>query len=330
MNRFGHQFRVSLFGESHGKEVGVVIDGCPPGIPLDESDFTHDLNRRKGNSPGTTSRREPDHPRPVSGLFRGKTTGAPLTILFRNRDTRSGDYEEFRNIPRPGHADLTARIKYGGFNDYRGGGHFSGRLTVGIVAAGVIARKIIQPVKVRARLTEAGGDSHPGEAVKRAVENNDSTGGIVECRAEGVPAGLGEPFFDSFESALSHIIFSIPAVKGIEFGSGFDSARMTGSENNDSILDRSGTTETNHAGGINGGITNGNEIYFRLAVKPTPSVSRPQRSVDMKTGKPAELRIRGRHDACIALRVPVIAESATAVVLADMMLRNRSYGETGQ
>lgn len=320
MNSFGRFFRIQIFGESHGKMVGVIIDGCPAGIELAGKDFMEDLGRRKSGAKGTTSRKEEDIPVLATGVFNGHTTGAPITIYFQNRDTRSADYESLRETPRPGHADFTASEKFGGHEDFRGGGHFSGRLTTGIVAAGVVAKKIIQPVLVAAKLIEAGGSSNIEERINRAVNSGDSIGGIIEVRAQDIPVGLGEPFFDPVESLLSHIVFAIPAIKGIEFGSGFAAAGMKGSEHNDAIVDRSGKTETNHAGGINGGITNGNELVFRLAVKPTSSTPQLQKTMNMKTGKMVDLEIKGRHDACIALRVPVVAEAACSIVLADLML----------
>jgi chorismate synthase len=320
MNSFGKLFRVSIYGESHGKEVGILIDGCPSGIDLCEPDFEKDLLRRKSGARGTTPRLESDQPMIKSGVFKGKTSGAPLLIAFENTNTRSKDYESLKDTPRPGHADFTATKKYGGCNDYRGGGHFSGRLTLGLVAAGVVAKKIIQPVSIQAAIVEAGGERDIDKAVNRALEARDSIGGIIECEAQRVPIGLGEPFFESVESLLSHMMFSIPAIKGIEFGAGFKAARMTGVEHNDLILDREGRTETNFAGGINGGISNGNPIIFRVAVKPTSSISLPQHTVNMKTGKRSDLIIEGRHDTCIALRIPVVVENATAIVLADLML----------
>lgn len=326
MNNFGKLFSVSIFGESHGPSVGIVIDGCPPGLTLSPADFEPDLERRRGGSMGTTARREPDRPVLESGIFDGKTTGAPILIRFENTDTRSGDYEKYRDIPRPGHADFVAARKYKGFNDYRGGGRFSGRLTVGFVAAGVIAKRIIAPTTVSARLVEAGGDVDIERAVRGAVSAGDSIGGIVECTVGRVPTGLGEPFFDSAESLISHMLFSIPGVKGVEFGSGFESARMTGSTHNDRFVDTDGQTATNHAGGIAGGITNGERIRLRVAVKPTPSISKPQRTIDMSTGKEVELTIEGRHDACIALRVSPIVEASVAIVLADLLLRMRASG----
>jgi len=319
MNTFGRIFRISIYGESHGQSVGIVIDGCPPGIEITPDDFTNDLSRRKSGAKGTTSRTEQDIPNISSGIFKNKTTGAPIHINFENKDVKFADYEAITNIPRPGHADYTAHIKYKGFNDTRGGGHFSGRLTVCLVAAGVVAKKIMQFANFNARLLEAGGNANIDKAVEQALSSGDSIGGIVECVVNGLPAGLGEPFFDSAESLISHLAFSIPAIKGIEFGSGFQAARMKGSEHNDSILPH-GKTTTNHAGGINGGITNGNDLVFRVAVKPASSIAQTQQSIDLQTNKPINLNIEGRHDACIALRVPVVMEAVAAVVLADCCL----------
>ncbi len=323
MNTFGTIFRISIFGESHGESVGIVIDGCPAGIPLKNSDFKDDFSRRKSGAKGTTPRREPDIPRIMSGVFNGHTTGAPVMIMFENTNTRSRDYSNLLETPRPGHADFTAQQKFGGFQDYRGGGHFSGRLTLGLVAAGVIAKKIIDPVRVFARLLEAGGRSDVETAIDQAMEAKDSIGGLVECTIGAVPVGLGEPFFDSVEAVLSHMVFSIPAIKGIEFGSGFGAAKMTGAEHNDNIISISGKTESNHAGGINGGITNGNEIIFRVAVKPTSSTHQVQRTMNMKSGEMEDLAVEGRHDTCIALRVPVVVEAAAAIVMCDFMMQAR-------
>ena len=325
MNSFGRVFRINIFGESHGPEVGVTIDGCPPGIPLSEMDFETDLVRRKSGAKGTTPRKESDIPRLICGVYQGHTTGAPITILFENSDTRSEDYADFTDIPRPGHADFTARKKYSGFNDPRGGGNFSGRITICLVAAGVIAKKIIAPVEVKARLTEVGGEKEIEHAVEKAIVANDSIGGIVECKVSQMPVGLGEPFFDSLESLISHMIFSIPAIRGIEFGAGFGAARMSGSEHNDSFISVDGRTETNHTGGINGGISNGNPLVFRVAVKPASSISKKQRTMNMATGEMVDLEIKGRHDACIALRIPVIVEAVTAVTLADLLLISNQY-----
>ncbi|MGD0231603.1 MAG: chorismate synthase [Syntrophorhabdales bacterium] len=320
MNAFGTLFRISMLGESHGPCVGIVIDGCPAGLALTVGDFLADLDRRKGGRPGTTARREDDIPSLKSGLFKGVTTGAPLLILFENKDVDSTAYSHVTTNPRPGQADLTAQQKFGGFHDYRGGGIFSGRLTAGLVAAGVVAKKLILPATCEATLVEAGGSTDIDGAVKAAAREGDSVGGIVECRADGIPPGLGEPFFDSVESLLGHLVFAIPGIKGIEFGAGFACARMRGSACNDRIVSRTGETMTNNAGGINGGITNGNRLAFRIAVRPTASISRPQFFIDMETALQREFSLEGRHDACFALRVPVIVEAATAIVLADLML----------
>jgi chorismate synthase len=323
MNSFGKIFRVSIFGESHGNAVGIVIDGIPAGVSLKNEDFKDDLSRRSSGAKGTTPRKETDLPKVVSGVFNDHTTGAPMMIVFENTNTRSADYEKLREIPRPGHADFVAAKKYGGFEDYRGGGHFSGRLTLALVAAGVVAKKLIQPVRIDAKVIEAGGISDIEAAIDKAIEDKDSIGGIVQCQASNLPMGLGEPFFDSVESALAHMIFSIPAVKGLEFGSGFAAAKMRGSEHNDAIISTNGRTETNNAGGINGGITNGNNIVLRIAVKPTSSTSKKQHTLNVKTGKLVDLEVEGRHDTCIALRVPVVLEAATAIVLADLMIQEQ-------
>ena len=320
MNTFGSIFRVTVFGESHGPAIGVVIDGCPPGIDISEGDFINDLSRRKSGATGTTPRIEGDSPQILSGIFEGKTTGSPITLMTFNSNTKSADYQNLQDIPRPGHADFVSRMKYMGFADQRGGGHFSGRLTWGLVAAGAIAKKIISPVTINAILTEAGGSADVEKAVKEAVETNDSIGGLIECRVINIPVGLGEPFFWSVESAIGQIAFSIPAIKGIEFGKGFGCAKMKGSEHNDMIINKEGKTATNNAGGINGGITNGNEIFFRVAVKPTSSISREQNTLDFRSNSITKLVIKGRHDACIALRVPPVLEAATAIALADLLL----------
>lgn len=487
MNSFGRIFRVHIFGESHGESVGIVIDGCPAGLALSADDLLPDLERRKGGKQkGTTPRQEADYPFFKSGLFNGKTTGAPITILFENSNTRSSDYEKQRSFPRPGHADWVAHQKFGGNEDYRGGGHFSARLTTGLVAAGAIAKKLLnlavktspqtplqrrgasgdsdQPgyitnpadqwkilsefakqnrknsteaedklwqevrnrkidgfkfrrqhpiagfipdfvcleqkliieidgeyhnvneqqqydtartewlkehsysllrftneqvlnempvvlqkikevlqskttsklsesdspsplerelegeVSIVAAVTEIGGESDLEKGLQNAIDAKDSVGGLVECRVNGLPVGLGEPFFDSVESQIAHIAFAIPAVKGIEFGSGFAAAKMFGSQHNDAIENMEGRTRTNHAGGIVGGISNGNELVFRIAIKPTASTPKPQTSLNWDTGKVEDFSIKGRHDLCVALRAPVILEAATAIALVDLFL----------
>jgi chorismate synthase len=321
MNSFGRIFRVSIFGESHGESVGIVIDGCPAGLPLSAEDFLPDLERRKGGTQkGTTPRQEDDFPFFKSGIFNNQTTGAPITILFENKNTRSGDYEKQRAVPRPGHADFVAQKKFGGFEDFRGSGHFSGRLTVALVAAGVIAKKLISPAMVNSAILEIGGEKDLEKGLQKAITAKDSVGGIVECRAQGLPVGLGEPFFDSAESLLAHAVFAIPAVRAVEFGTGFAAARMFGSQHNDAITTMDGKTSTNHAGGIVGGITNGNELVLRIAVKPTSSTPKEQHTLNWETGDMETVSIKGRHDLCIALRVPVVLEAVTAIVLADLLL----------
>ncbi|HEY5471287.1 MAG TPA: chorismate synthase [Bacteroidales bacterium] len=323
MNCFGVVFRVSLFGESHGPAIGVIIDGCPPGLVVSLDDFMIDLKRRQSGSKGTTKRQESDLPEILSGVFNGVTTGAPVTLITRNSNKISTDYDEFKLVPRPGHADFVSQFKHSGFSDMRGSGHFSGRITWGLVAAGVIAKKIAGSAEISAKLISAGGSEDIDNAVNEAIASNDTIGGIIECRVNNAPTGLGEPFFYSLESAVSHIIFSIPAIKGIEFGAGFAAAAMKGSEHNDAFVNGKGKTATNNAGGINGGITNGNEILFRTVVKPTSSTGVEQTTFSLKEGKMTTLKVRGRHDTCIALRMPVIVEAAAAIALADLILIDR-------
>ena len=355
MNTFGNRFRVSIFGESHGPVIGVTVDGVLPGMPLSPEDFLQDLSRRKAGDLGTTPRIEADEPEILSGVYEGRTTGAPLTVIFRNENTRSEDYEAFRENPRPGHADFTANLKFGGYNDPRGGGHFSGRLTLGIVAAGVIAKKMMYFARFSASLKEVGGIEDQdkwADALKAAAAEGDSLGGLVECVVEGLPVGLGEPFWDSVEGVLAHAVFAIPGVRGIEFGDGFAASRMKGSEHIDLFPEKhchkddpdhkcchgeheeghecchgeggchSERSEeshhccgkhhrpqpplTNHAGGVNGGITNGNPLVFRVAFKPTASI--------------AKAGVGGRHDVCFALRTPVIVEAMAAICMVDLAL----------
>lgn len=325
MNQFGNSFRLSIWGESHGPAVGITIDGLKPGITLSEADFEGDLKRRRGGVVGTTPRSETDQPHILSGLYEGHTTGAPLTILFTNDNTRSKDYSNLTHHFRPSHADRVAAVKYEGQNDPRGGGHFSARLTVALVAAGVVAKKLLPTdISFATRLVAVGGECNPArfeEVIRAAQAEGDSVGGVVECRIQGAPTGWGEPLFDSVESVASHLLFSIPAVKGVEFGDGFAVAERRGSENNDLILDGEGHTATNHAGGIDGGITNGNEVVVRVAFKPTPSISRVQLTFDTATGNIEPLTIHGRHDSCVALRGAVVVEAAMAIALAELSLR---------
>ena len=363
MNTFGRNFRISIFGESHGTGIGVVLDGVPAGLELSEKDFESDILRRHSGKRGTSSRHESDRPQIISGVFAGHATGAPIAVFFLNEDVKPADYKLFKEIPRPGHADFAAGVKWHDFNDIRGGGHFSGRLTLPIVAAGAAAKKILAGygIAITASLTEIGGVLR-SEALARAVrkaggsprekhlagipdENigsgnpeqchfsdaelwkpeldaaeteGDSLGGVAECVVTNVPVGLGEPFFDSVESLVSHAVFSIPGVRGIEFGDGFASARMKGSEHNDPIISFDGKTSRNGAGGINGGLTNGNPVVFRVAFKPASSISGLQRTYNFTRGEVSDLKISGRHDTCFALRAPVVVEAMTAIVLADL------------
>ena len=369
MNTIGRKYRVSIFGESHGEIIGVVLDGVPAGLELSVEDFEQDILRRKSGAKGTTPRIEDDEPQIVSGVYEGHTTGAPLTIVFKNSNTKSSDYSQFAAMPRPGHADLTAALKWDDCQDPRGGGHFSGRLTLPVVAAGVVAKKILQdatildetPVgSINARIVELGGiglstalemtgetlemtgetlemtggtaleaakvaEASAGElpaawqeAIDKAVKEGDSLGAIVECSVPYIDPGYGEPFWDSVESVLAHAVFAIPGVRGLEFGDGFEAARMKGSQHNDPY-GPDGRPTKNGAGGVNGGITNGAALTFRVAFKPTASISKAQQTFNFETGEMDTLQVKGRHDACFALRTPVVVEAMTAIVLADLV-----------
>lgn len=321
MNNFGQILKINIFGESHGQFIGVLIDGCPPGIEVLATDFSADLSRRKAGIPGTTARIEEDKPIVSSGVFNNKTTGAPICILFENKNTISKDYDA--NIMRPGRPDYPAYVKYGGFNDYRGGGPFSGRLTLALVAAGTIAKKIISPIEINCRIKSIGGSEDFDSVVAQAVESGDSVGAVLECVCSGIPVGLGEPFFYSVESALSAMMFSIPGIKGIEFGAGFQVANMRGSEFNDQFENSSGKLLTNNSGGISGGISNGEDIIFRLAARPTGSIAKTQKALDVTAGEVVDNTGRGRHDACFALRLPPVIEAVAALVLADFILMRK-------
>lgn len=339
MNTFGRKFRVSIFGESHGELIGIVIDGVPAGLGLAPEDFEQDILRRKSGAKGTTPRIEADLPHIVSGVYEGHTTGAPLTIIFNNTNTHSSDYSLFAAMPRPGHADLTAALKWDDCQDPRGGGHFSGRLTLPVVAAGVVAKKILSDATmldetpcntVSARIVELGGLSTSLEmtegipeqwqtAIDQAIKEGDSLGAVIECVVPDIDPGYGEPFWDSVESMIAHAVFAIPGVRGIEFGDGFEAARMNGSEHNDPIGE-DGRPTKNGAGGLNGGITNGAPVVFRVAFKPTSSIRKPQTTFNFQTGEMDTLEVPGRHDVCFALRAPVVVEAMTAIVLADLAL----------
>lgn len=325
MNSIGRLFRVSIFGESHGESVGILIDGVPSGIKISKEDFSKDLLRRKASALGTTPRIEADEPIIESGVFNGYTTGAPVLIRFLNQNTKSKDYSNLVNHPRPSHADLTAKLKYKGYNDYRGGGAFSGRLTLGIVAAGVIAKKIL-PLDYNTKIVNLNGNTNEKEfkaVLEQAIEKHDSVGGIVKITISNVPSKLGEPYFDSVESVLSHLLFSVGGVKGIEFGVGFDGVGLYGSEFNDSYIDSTGKTKTNNNGGINGGITNGNDIELRVMMKPTPSIGVAQETYNFNSGKIESLLIEGRHDTAIILRALPVLEAMCAIGLCDLYLINK-------
>ena len=322
-NYFGKHFNITFYGGSHTESLGVFICGVPQGLQLAEADFTADIDRRRAGAKGTTPRREGDVPHIVSGVEDGVTTGDKLEIVFYNENTRSGDYDRLRVHPRPSHADLTARHKYGEEFDLRGGGIFSGRMTLLFVAAGVVAKKILRGATFSSRIVEIGGcrDAEQFETIVAAAQREgDSVGGVVECTVTGAGRDLGEPFFDSVESTASHLLFAVPAVKGVEFGSGFEGVRLRGSERNDLIIDSLGTTATNNEGGINGGITNGNPVVVRVAIKPTPSIGRGQQTYNFESQRVEELNIGGRHDACIVLRAAVVVEAVMAIALAELKL----------
>jgi chorismate synthase len=350
----GKFFTVTCFGESHGRCVGVVIDGCPPGLDVSEEDIQKEVDKRKpGQSWFSTPRLEEDKVEILSGIFKNKTTGAPICILVWNKVAESEAYEEFRWKPRPGHADYPALVRYGEFNDYRGGGRFSGRMTVAFSIAGAIAKKLLNKigVEVLAHTIEIGGvkiksqpsieqirkktytnsvrcaESDTANLMEQAILNaknvGDSVGGIVECVALNMPVGVGDPIFDSLDADIAKILFDIPAVKGVEFGAGFNAARMYGSENNDLYTLKNGkiVTETNNAGGILGGLSDGMPIVVRVAFKPTPSISKKQKTVDLREKKEIFIEIKGKHDVCIVPRAVPIVESAVAIILADHLLR---------
>jgi chorismate synthase len=353
-NSLGEMFRITVFGESHGPAIGVVIDGCPSGLGLKVEDIQKALDRRKPVADsGQTARREEDRVEILSGIFQGRTTGSALTMIVHNRDTDSGSYEAMRFTPRPGHADYTAYLKFGGFNDFRGGGIFSGRVTAAPVMAGAVAAQLLTTLGISivahsrqigpviSQVTEEMAiqqnvDSNPlhcvdaeayikmQAAIEKARQSGDSLGGIVEALALGVPTGLGEPYFDSLEGQLAKAIFAIPAVKGVEFGAGFGVAGLSGSRNNDPWTNRDGriVTDRNNAGGILGGISNGRTILARVAVKPTPSIALPQMTVDLRNGQESRISVTGRHDACIVPRAAVVVEAMTAIVICDFALRS--------
>ena len=323
-NSFGKIFRITIFGTSHAESVGITIEGAPKGIALIEDIFRADIDRRRPALTGETARHEEDTPI-IEGLGPdGKTTGEPITITFKNSDKRSKDYSHLRVHPRPSHADLVQLRKYGNDADIAGGGMASGRMTVALVAAGVVAKEILKGVSFTTRLASVNGVldcTQFNDIIATASREGDSIGGVVECCVKGIKPTLGEPFFDSAESVISHLLFSIPGVKGVEFGDGFAGTTKRGSERNDLIVDGTGRTLTNNEGGINGGITNGNDIVLRVAIKPTPSIAKAQTTYNFESEATTPLTIGGRHDACIARRAVVVVEAMVAVALADLLLR---------
>lgn len=352
-NSLGKLFTITSFGESHGKCVGVIVDGCPAGLSLDLADIQKDLDRRRSTAgAASTSRREKDRAEILSGVAGGFTTGAPLCLLVMNEDVDSSAYEAIRSRLRPGHADFTARLKYGGFNDWRGGGRFSGRITAAFVMAGAVARKILDTIGIEifAHTVAIGGinarllpykeilkkalkdplscaDALASQKMMQAIEavkkQGDSLGGIIEGIALNVPVGLGEPVFDNLDGELARALLAIPAVKGVEFGAGFSSARKKGSENNDPFIIKDGKiiTTTNNAGGILGGISSGMPLVVRVAVKPTASIALEQSTVDIEKMKKAAIKVGGRHDACIVPRAVPVVEAMMAVTLCDFAMR---------
>lgn len=353
-NSIGKEFVVTSFGESHGKCVGVVIDGCPAGLPLSEEDIQIELDKRIPPKPQIISKRvEKDKVEILSGVFKGFTTGAPVCLVVENREADSTDYETIKDLPRPGHVDYPARIRYGNFNDYRGGGRFSGRVTVALIMAGAIAKKILKAVNVDVlAYTKAIGNVNMDqplsiekireqryqtavrcpdlecaeameEAIIKAKEEGDSLGGIIECFALNVQAGVGDPLFDALDADLAKILLAVPAVKGVEFGAGFRVATLKGSENNDSYRIHQGKVETltNHAGGILGGLSSGMPIIVRVAVKPTSSIAKEQRTINLRRMKNAKIEVKGRHDPCVVPKAVPVVESAIAIVLVDHMIR---------
>ena len=353
---YGEMIRLSIFGESHGPAIGMTLDGVPAGLPVDLDQLQEFLNRRApGQNDWSTPRREEDRPEFLSGILNGFTTGAPIAAIIRNTNTRSGDYQNLKNCPRPGHADYTAQVKYRGFQDPAGGGHFSGRLTAPLCIAGGLCRQWLENegVRIGAHILkiidvwddgfdlcdpnlEGIGKDFPvlnpesGETMRQAIafycSLGDSVGGIIECAAVGLPAGLGEPMFGGMESRIAQIVYSIPAVKCVEFGTGRNAALDIGSENNDNFTVQNGeiATETNHCGGILGGITNGMPIFFRAAIKPTPSISKPQQTVDLETFERTTIQIKGRHDPCIVPRAVPVIEAAAAIAIFDAWLEFRA------
>lgn len=330
---YGKNIQISIFGQSHSEAIGVTIDGLPAGIKIDLDQLQQFLDRRApGKSKYATKRSEADMPEFLSGIVNNITCGAPLTAVIRNRDQRSKDYDHLKDCPRPGHADYTAHVKYKGFEDLRGGGHFSGRLTAPLCIAGGICKQILEQkrIYIQSTIVSIGGnEEHPYDEIEKAMETLDSVGGIIECTATGLPVGIGEPMFDGIENKIAQAVFAIPAVKGIEFGKGFEMAKLHGSETNDSFtyVENQVQTKTNYHGGILGGISSGMPVSFRVAVKPTPSISRKQQSISYAKKADQDLTVKGRHDPCIVPRALPCVESAAAIALYDLLLSALAKGE---
>lgn len=353
---YGNIIKLSIFGQSHGAAIGMTLDGVPAGLPVDFDKLQAFLDRRRpGQNEHSTPRREEDAPDFLSGIVDGYTCGAPIAAIIRNKNTRSGDYAELKDIPRPGHADYTAQIKYGGFQDVAGGGHFSGRLTAPLCIAGGLCKQWLEEkgIRIGAHISSIAGiadepifldwenpdldaiqEDFPvlnpdagaamREEIAKACTDGDSVGGLIECVVTGLPAGLGDPMFDGMESRIAQIVYGIPAVKGLEFGSGFSGSYLRGSQNNDCYVIRDGKvyTERNHAGGILGGITNGMPLVFQAAIKPTPSISKPQQSISLRKMEEATLEVKGRHDPCIVPRAVPVIEAAAAIAIYDVLLNS--------
>lgn len=327
MNSYGTLFRVTLYGESHGEAIGIVVDGMPAGIKFDINKIKEDLKKRQPGAIGTTPRKEADEPKITSGVFNGYTTGSPIHLMIENTNTRSEDYDHLKTKPRPGHADFVSHVKYKGFQDYRGGGHFSGRLTAALVCAGAIAKMLI-PFKLSHQLVQLGELTEMDQIdayLKKIQEEHDSVGGIIELKATQMNVGLGQPFFGKLDSEIGKMMFSIPAVKAVEIGTGFRGIDLKGSQFNDVITDVTGKTKTNHSGGITGGISNGNDLLIRVMVKPASSIGKPQETFDFEKNEMGVLEVGGRHDVAIARRAGIVLENALAIVLADLYLVDKAY-----
>lgn len=327
MNSYGNLFKVTLYGESHQPAIGIVIDGMPAGIQIDEEKITDDLIKRQPGAIGTTPRKETDQFKITSGVFHGFSTGSPIHLSIENKNIASKDYEHLKKHPRPGHADFVSNVKYHGFQDYRGGGRFSGRLTAPIVAAGAIA-KMMLPFKFNHQLVQVGSltdMSKLDDYLEGVILNKDSVGGIIELTVKNMSVGLGEPFFNKLDAEIGKMMFSIPTVKGVEIGIGFSGIEMMGSAFNDRIIDNKGKTSTNHNGGISGGLSNGNDLLVRVFIKPTPSIQLEQQTYNFELGEVEKLEIGGRHDVCIARRAGIVLENALAIVLADLYLIQKAY-----